>query len=161
MTLVFCISFQDKERMSTLCRNVQEAIEESVYEPVKSWVNKQSEKCKRKKWCNPASWFCWLIWILVKVVTWILITVITRVTKVVCTLVSFVAHIVLVAVGSIIDAFCEDCHIVDFANSTFGSEGKCKLEGKTPSVDKPKHFHCVFICKCKKRSFQNYCNCYE
>lgn len=82
------------------CENVKKRIEEKVRKPVEDWVSTQERKCKRQKckwWCACCNkWFCWMVTVIVRVVTWVVVTVIKWVTHLVC-------KIVTVVVGTIVE----------------------------------------------------------
>lgn len=84
--------------MGRICKEIQEWIEEEIEKPIEEWENRQVEKCKKRKckwWCACCNkWFCWLEWIVVKVVRWVVVTVGKWVTRVVCEVVNFVLDIV-------------------------------------------------------------------
>lgn len=81
------------------CTEVKKKIEEKVQKPVEEWVSKQEKKCKENKckwWCLCCNkWFCWLVTIVVKVVTWIIVTIIKWVTYLVCKIVMVVVDIIV------------------------------------------------------------------
>jgi hypothetical protein len=87
--------------MATICKQVQEQIEEQVWKPVDDWVKRTEEKCEEYDWWNPIGWFCWLVTIVVKIVRWILVPVFTLVFRIVCEVVNFVANL-LAAVFNLI-----------------------------------------------------------
>jgi hypothetical protein len=66
------------------CASVQEWIEEEISKPVDEWVEKTEEKCKKRHWYDPRSWFCWLVTWLVKVVVWVVVKVGKWVVREVC-----------------------------------------------------------------------------
>lgn len=81
--------------MALVCTKIDEWIEEEVSKPVEVWENQQKEKCKKRKWYDPRSWFCWLVWVLVKVVRWVTVTVGRWVTRTVCKLVATIVDLVV------------------------------------------------------------------
>ena len=76
--------------MAIECVETQEWIEEEISQPVEVWENQQKEKCKKRKWYDPRSWFCWLVWVTVKVVRWVVVKVGKWVVRTVCKVVSVV-----------------------------------------------------------------------
>ena len=48
--------------MALVCTKIDEWIEEEVSKPIEVWEDQQKEKCKKRKWYDPRSWFCWLVW---------------------------------------------------------------------------------------------------
>lgn len=82
------------------CESVKKKIEEKIQKPVEDWVSKQERKCKKQKckwWCACCNkWFCWLVTVVVKVVTWVVVTIIKWVTHIVC-------KVVTVVIGTIVE----------------------------------------------------------
>ncbi len=84
--------------MGRVCSEVQEWVEEQVEQPIEEWENRQEERCREEE-CN---WwmlclnklFCWLVWVVVKVVRWVVVTVGKWVTRVVCETANFVLDVV-------------------------------------------------------------------
>lgn len=86
--------------MALECTEIDEWIEEEISKPIEVWENQQKEKCKKRKWYDPRSWFCWLVWVLVKVVRWVTVTVGRWITRTVCKVtVTLVALLVDLAAG--------------------------------------------------------------
>lgn len=92
--------------MATVCRNVQQWVEEQVERPVEAWENRQEQRCRNE----PCNWwtlclnrlFCWLVWIAVKVVRIVVVTVGKWVTRVVCEVVNFVLDVAAFVVNLIL-----------------------------------------------------------
>jgi hypothetical protein len=80
--------------MATICKDIQERIEEQVWEPVDDWVKRTEERCEEYDWWNPVGWFCWLVTIVVKIIRWILVPVVTFVFRTVCEVVNFLLNLV-------------------------------------------------------------------
>jgi hypothetical protein len=80
--------------MATICKDVQEWIEEQVWKPVDDWIERTEEKCEEYDWWNPIGWFCWLVTIIVKIVRWILAPIFTLVLRLVCEVVNFLVNLV-------------------------------------------------------------------
>jgi len=93
--------------MARVCREIVEAIEETVWEPIEEWVEKEEKKCKKKKcnwWCLCCNkWFCWIVTFLVKVITWVVKTVVNFVVRVVCEIIVVVVNIVVDVVGAVLN----------------------------------------------------------
>ena len=89
--------------MGRICSEIQEWVEEQVEQPIEDWENRQEKRCRKKKckkWCLCCNkWFCWLEWVLVKVIRWVIVTVGKWVVRVVCEVVNFVLDVI----GFIID----------------------------------------------------------
>ena len=81
--------------MALVCSQIDEWIEEEVSKPVESWENRQKEKCKKRHWYDPRSWFCWLVWVLVKVVRWVVVKVGRWVVRTVCKVVAVIVDVVV------------------------------------------------------------------
>lgn len=81
--------------MAKVCTQVDVWIEEQVSKPVEEWENQQQKKCKNYPWYDPRGWFCWLVWVLVKVVRWVVVTVGRWVTRTVCKIVAAVINLVV------------------------------------------------------------------
>jgi hypothetical protein len=79
--------------MATICKDIQDRIEEKVWQPYDDWVTTTEKKCKKYDWWNPVGWFCWLVTIVLKVVRWFLAIVVTFVFRVVCEVVNFLANL--------------------------------------------------------------------
>lgn len=84
--------------MAMVCREVQEWVEEQIEQPIEDWENRQEQRCREED-CN---WwmlclnklFCWLEWVVVKVVRWVVVTVGKWVARVICEVVSFVLDVI-------------------------------------------------------------------
>jgi hypothetical protein len=85
--------------MALICSEIDEWIVEEVSKPVEVWENQQKEKCKKRKWYDPRGWFCWLVWVLVKVIRWVVVQVGRWVTRTVC---KFIAHVVDIIVDVVL-----------------------------------------------------------
>lgn len=78
--------------MGRSCREFQDWVETQVEQPVEVWENQQEQRCLNQS-CD---WwtlclnvlFCWLVWVLVKVVRLVLVTVGKWVARAVCTVVN-------------------------------------------------------------------------
>ena len=84
--------------MGRVCKEVQDWVEEQIEQPIESWENQLEKRCREQDcdwWCLCCNkWFCWLVWVLVKVITWIVVTVGKWVTRLVCEVVNFVLDVV-------------------------------------------------------------------
>lgn len=80
--------------MGRVCREVQEWVEEEVERPVEQFVDRLERRCREQEcnwWCVCCNkWFCWLTWVVVRVVTWVVVTVGKWVTRIVCEVVNAV-----------------------------------------------------------------------
>jgi len=92
--------------MARVCREVQEWIEEQIEQPVESWLNQQEQRCREQEcnwWCLCCNkWFCWLVWVVVRVVTWVLVTVGKWVGRLVCEIVNVILDAVAFVVNLIL-----------------------------------------------------------
>jgi hypothetical protein len=92
--------------MGRSCKEIHEWIEEQVEQPIEEWEDRQEERCREAE-CN---WwtlclnklFCWLVWVVVKVVRWVLVTVGKWVVRVVCEVVNFVLDVIGFIIGLIL-----------------------------------------------------------
>jgi hypothetical protein len=83
--------------MARVCREVQEWVETQVEQPIETWENQQETRCRNE----PCNWwmlclnklFCWLVWVLVKVVRWVLVTVGKWIARIVCEVVNVVLDV--------------------------------------------------------------------
>lgn len=78
--------------MSEHCEEYRKWVEEAVEKPIDVWVEKQSKKCKKRKWYDPRRWLCWIVTTLVRGVRWILVWIGKWVTYVLCEAVSTVLN---------------------------------------------------------------------
>ena len=84
--------------MGRVCREVQEWIEEQVEQPIEEWENRQEERCREE----PCNWwtlclnklFCWLVWVVVKVIRIVIVTVGKWVARTVCEIVNVILDII-------------------------------------------------------------------
>jgi hypothetical protein len=81
------------------CETVRRWVEEQVQQPVESWINRTERQCREQAcnwWCLCCNkWLCWIVTIVVRVVTWIVITVGKWVAYLVCKIVVVVVGIVV------------------------------------------------------------------
>ena len=89
--------------MALVCTQIDEWIEEEVSKPVEVWENQQKEKCKKRKWYDPRGWFCWLVWVLVKVIRWVIVKVGRWVVRTVCKAVAVVVDLIVDIVLGLVD----------------------------------------------------------
>jgi hypothetical protein len=92
--------------MAMVCQEIQQWIEEQVEQPIESFENQLQQTCVEQDcdwWCLCCNkWLCWLVWVVVKVVTWVVVTVGKWVTRVVCEIVDFVLDVAAFIVGLIL-----------------------------------------------------------
>jgi hypothetical protein len=77
-----------------VCTTVTEWIQTEITTPMEVWEEEQEKKCKKRHWYDPRSWFCWFIYVLVKVVRWVVEYVLTPIFTVVCRLVADLLSII-------------------------------------------------------------------
>jgi hypothetical protein len=85
--------------MAASCKQREEQIEESVLQPMDTWVNQLQQTCADQ----PCNWWvlclnkviCWFVWVLVKVTQWVVTIVVRYVYVLVCTLVMLVVGVVV------------------------------------------------------------------
>lgn len=84
--------------MGRVCREVQEWVEREVERPIETWEDRQERRCRRRRcnwWCLCCNkWFCWLVWIVVKVIRWVVVTVGKWVARIVCEIVNVVLDVI-------------------------------------------------------------------
>lgn len=84
--------------MGRVCKEFQEWVEEQIEKPIEEWENRQEKRCREQDcnwWCLCCNkWFCWLVWVLVKVIRWVVVTVGKWVTRIVCEIVNIVLDII-------------------------------------------------------------------
>lgn len=92
--------------MALVCSEVQTWVEEQVERPVEQFVNQLQQTCTEQEcnwWCLCCNkWFCWLVWVVVRIVTWVVVTVGKWVARVVCEVVSLVLDVVAFVVNLIL-----------------------------------------------------------
>lgn len=88
--------------MATICKQVQERIEETVWKPIDEWIRETEEKCEEYDWWDPRGWFCWLVTIFVRIVRWVLGIIVKFVFSVVCEVVVFVLNVVAAIINLIL-----------------------------------------------------------
>ncbi len=88
------------------CENVNTWVEEQVWQPVSQWISEQQEQCTEQDcnwWCACCNkWLCWIVTVVVEVVTWVLVTVGKWVVTLVCQIVTEVVGIVVELVLKVI-----------------------------------------------------------
>lgn len=88
------------------CQQISVWFEEQVWQPIESWVSRLQQQCTEQScsWlclcCN--KWLCWLIVVVVRVVTWVVVTVGKWVAQIVCQIVTVVVGIVVELVLKVI-----------------------------------------------------------
>src|SRR5262245_53762616 len=88
--------------MPTICREVQDWVEEQIEQPIEEWITTTEKKCSDYDWWNPLGWICWIVTTLVRVVTFVLITVGKWVARVVCEVVNFVVSVAAAIVNLVL-----------------------------------------------------------
>src|SRR5438552_3386848 len=89
--------------MAESCKQQQERIEESVLQPIDTWVTQQEQRCRDE----PCNWWtlclnkllCWVVVGLVKVCLWVTTIIVRWVYRLVCTVVSLVIGLLALLVG--------------------------------------------------------------
>lgn len=89
--------------MGRVCRETQEWVEEQIEQPVETFVNELQQTCREQEcnwWCLCCNkWLCWMVWVVVRVVTWVVVTVGKWVARIVCE----VVNVVLDVIGFIVE----------------------------------------------------------
>lgn len=92
--------------MARVCSEVNQWVEEQVERPVEQFVNELQRVCEEQPcnwWCLCCNkWFCWLAWIVVRIVTWVVVTVGRWATTVVCEVVNVVVDLVAFIVNLVL-----------------------------------------------------------
>jgi hypothetical protein len=88
--------------MPTICKEVQDWVEEQIEKPIDDWITKTEEQCSEYDWWNPAGWFCWLVTIVVRVVKIILVTVGKWVARIVCEVINFLVTIIAAVINLVL-----------------------------------------------------------
>jgi hypothetical protein len=82
-----------------VCNDINEWITENVWQPVESWVGRYVEKCQEQDcdwWCACCNkWFCWLAWVVEKVIEWVLVPITKLVVHTVCEIVADVIDLIV------------------------------------------------------------------
>jgi hypothetical protein len=89
--------------MAESCKQQQERIEETVLQPIDTWVAQQEQQCRDE----PCNWwmlclnkvFCWIVVALVKVTLWVTTIVVRWVYRLVCTAVMLVVGLLALLTG--------------------------------------------------------------
>jgi hypothetical protein len=91
------------ERVITQAREACERfnvwVEEKVRQPLERWISSEERRCREEacNWlclcCN--KWFCWIVFVVIRVITWILITVVKWVVHLICKIVTTIIGIVV------------------------------------------------------------------
>ncbi|MBO0921992.1 hypothetical protein J1G42_14295 [Cellulomonas sp. zg-ZUI222] len=95
------------------CEEVRTWVEEQVQRPVENWVSQTERRCREQDcnwWCACCNkWFCWLVTVVVRVVTWVVVTVGKWVAHLVCkivvTVIGIVVELVLKVVSRLVTFF--------------------------------------------------------
>lgn len=86
-----------------VCREISTWITENVQQPVENWVETTERRCVEQScnwWCLCCNkWFCFLVTLLVRIVTFIIVTVTRLVTQIVCEVVGLVLDLVALSVN--------------------------------------------------------------
>jgi len=81
------------------CSQVDAWVEEQVSQPVEEWLSHEEQRCREQDcdwWCLCCNkWFCWIVTVVVRVVTWVVVTVGRWVAQIVCQVVTIVVGIVV------------------------------------------------------------------
>lgn len=80
--------------MGRVCEEMQVWVEEEIETPVEEFLGEWQRFCEEQEcnwWCLCCNkWFCWLAWVVVRVVTWVIITVGKWITRTVCEVVNVI-----------------------------------------------------------------------
>lgn len=82
-----------------VCNDINEWITENVWQPVESWVGGYVEKCQEQDcnwWCACCNkWFCWLAWVVEKIIEWVLVPITKLIVHTVCEIVADVIDLIV------------------------------------------------------------------
>jgi len=78
--------------MSRFCRSIRRLIEEEIERPIREEERRRAQRCRRRRWWDPRSWFCWFVWLILVVVRVVIVTVTKWIIVVTCFTVSTVAN---------------------------------------------------------------------
>jgi hypothetical protein len=95
------------------CEEMRRWVEEQVQQPVESWISQTERHCREQDcnwWCLCCNkWFCWLVTVVVRVVTWVVVTigkwVAYLVCKIVVTVIGIVVDLVLKVITRLVTFF--------------------------------------------------------
>ena len=81
------------------CEQINTWVEEQVSQPVESWVSQLERQCREqscKWWCACCNkWLCWVVSVVVRIITWVLITVGKWIAHLVCKIVTTIIGIIV------------------------------------------------------------------
>ena len=134
--------------MALICTTATTWIIREILNPVDQWVQQQEQRCKRKKWWNPASWFCWLITITVKVVTWITRNILVPIINVICNIITGIIGGLMLPFAAAIDAACSTCNTSNWVKRWWITRTKITFINKIDSPTRPGFSDYNFTCNC-------------
>ncbi|WP_425237097.1 hypothetical protein [Ulvibacterium sp.] len=89
-----------------VCEEIGQWVEEEVWQPVEEWASREERRCREQDcnwWCACCNkWFCWIVTVVVKIVTWVVVTVLKWVVTIVCQVVTHIIGIVVELVLKVI-----------------------------------------------------------
>jgi hypothetical protein len=89
-----------------VCREISRWVNENVERPIEEWINRTERQCVEQPcnwWCLCCNkWFCFLVTLLVRIVTLIIVTITRLVTEIVCEIVGLGLDIIAGIVGLIL-----------------------------------------------------------
>jgi hypothetical protein len=74
--------------MASPCQKVTDWTETKVAKPWEDWEERYEQRCKKRHWYDPRSWWCWTVRQLSRIVRWIVVSVWTAIVRFVCRVVS-------------------------------------------------------------------------
>lgn len=77
----------------TICTKFYQWVNENVTQQIQTWVSNQQEECKQYPWWDPRGLVCWIVTILVSVIT----TIIVAIPVLIATILCFTLHIIFAA----------------------------------------------------------------
>lgn len=104
------------------CIDYSTWIQQEIITPLETWVSQEEQRCREQKcnyWCLCCNkWFCWLVTVLVSVITWVVTVVGKWVVETICRLIVEILRIIVMTILHVlkwivetvvcfIDRFCQ------------------------------------------------------
>jgi hypothetical protein len=134
--------------MAKICTSVTTWVTKEILDPVDTWVSTQEEKCKKKKWWNPATWFCWFVTFLIKVIIWVVRNILVPSIKIICVVIFGTIGIILYPFAWAIDSLCQNCNVHTWVETWWLSCTKVTFIKKEKSQNYPDSYDYTFKCNC-------------
>jgi hypothetical protein len=83
--------------MGRVCSEIEQTIQDRIERPVEQFLGQWEQQCRTQPcnwWCLCCNkWFCWLAWVVVRIIVWVVEIVTRIVTRVVCEVVNVVLDV--------------------------------------------------------------------